>query len=91
MQTAVEISLYPLRDNYLEVIKWFIARIDNYPQIRRSTNGMSTQLQGEHAELMQFISLEMANAYDRFGRSVFVCKFIPGGVDLDYSDEGSAG
>ena len=87
MQSAVEISLYPLQDNYLEIIKWFIQRLDNYPQLQRKTNAMSTQLKGPHDELMKILSDEMAAAYEKYGRSDFVCKFIPGGLDLDYKEE----
>ncbi len=86
MKTAVEISLYPLQDDYLNIIKWFIERLRHYPEFERQTNGMSTQLQGEHAELMAMLSTEMEAAYAQWGRSIFVCKFIPGGVNLEHSE-----
>ncbi|TCI03249.1 hypothetical protein EZV61_10225 [Corallincola luteus] len=86
MKTAVEISLYPLQDNYIDIIKWFIGRLDAYPELERKTNGMSTQIQGDHNAIMTILSDEMANAYEKWGRGVFVCKFIPGGVNLDHSE-----
>jgi uncharacterized protein YqgV (UPF0045/DUF77 family) len=86
MKTAIEISLYPLQDNYIEIIKWFIHRFDGYPNVERLTNGMSTQLQGPHEEIMALLSTEMKAAYQQWGRSVFVCKFIPGGVNLTHTE-----
>ena len=85
MNTAVEISLYPLTDNYLEVIRWFIERVDGVPSIKRVTNGMSTQLQGPHGELMDLLRDAMAEAHQCFGKAVLVAKFIPGGVNLEHS------
>lgn len=84
MQTAIEISAYPLADNYLEAIKWFIHRFDGVAGVQRQTNGMSTQLQGEHNALMTEVSAALAEAYEKWGRSVFVLKVIPGGVNLDH-------
>lgn len=86
METAVEISLYPLQDNYIEVIRWFIRQLDGHPDIRRVTNGMSTQLQGPHYQIFALLADATAASYREFGRAVFVCKIIPGGVNLDHSE-----
>lgn len=86
MESAIEISLYPLQDDYIKVIQWFIRQLDGQPQIRRLTNGMSTQLQGPHEELFALLANATAAAYREFGRAVFVCKIIPGGVNLDHSE-----
>ncbi|MBY6185187.1 hypothetical protein KUV89_00835 [Marinobacter hydrocarbonoclasticus] len=86
MQLAVEISMYPLKDDYLSVIKWFIQRLDQYPEVRRLTNGMSTQLMGDYDTVMALLATEMKAAHEQWGKGVFVCKFIPGGVNLDHSE-----
>ncbi|BDY04787.1 hypothetical protein [Ferrimonas sp. YFM] len=86
MQLAVEISLYPLKDQYLLPIKWFIERLDAYPDIQRKTNGMSTQLCGDYDVIMALLATEMKAAHQEWGKGVFVCKFIPGGVNLDHSE-----
>ncbi|WP_298444390.1 YkoF family thiamine/hydroxymethylpyrimidine-binding protein [uncultured Ferrimonas sp.] len=86
MQLSVEISLYPLKDNYLEVIQWFIERLKAYPQIQRHTNGMSTQLGGDYDQVMALLAKEMKAAHEQWGKEVFVCKFITGGVNLDHSE-----
>ncbi|GAA5187488.1 hypothetical protein [Ferrimonas gelatinilytica] len=86
MQLSVEISLYPLQDNYLSIIKWFIGRLDQYPDIQRITNGMSTQIGGDYDTVMALLATEMKASHENWGRGVFVCKFIPGGVNLDHSE-----
>ena len=87
MKTAVEISMYPLQEaDYKRAIKWFIQRLEHYPEIERRTNAMSTQIQGEHSLIMQILERELAATYQQFGRGIFVCKFIPGGLELDYRD-----
>lgn len=86
MKLAVEISLYPLQSDYLQIIKWFIERLQTYPEIERHTNGMSTQIQGDHDAVMALLGTEMKAVHQKWGRGVFVCKFIPGGVNLDHSE-----
>ncbi|AFV00317.1 YkoF family thiamine/hydroxymethylpyrimidine-binding protein [Simiduia agarivorans] len=84
MQLTAEISLYPLRDDYIEPIKWFIGRLDQYPGITRVTNAMATQVSGDYDAVMQMLGVEMKAAHERFGRAVFVCKFINGALDLSH-------
>lgn len=76
MQLSVEISKYPLADEYIPAIADFIERMNTYPDITVLTNTMSTQLFGEYDQLMQALSKEMKVSYERWGKSVFVCKFI---------------
>ena len=44
MNTAIEISLYPLDANYIPSIKAFIERLNTYPELHVVTNSMSTQV-----------------------------------------------
>jgi len=44
MKTSVEISYYPLSDNYLVHIENFLKALRSYEQIKIITNGMSTQI-----------------------------------------------
>ena len=50
MRTAIDISLYPLDANYIPPIKAFIDRLNTYPELQVTTNAMSTQIAGEHAD-----------------------------------------
>lgn len=85
MKLTAEISMYPLQDNYLDPICWFIERLDSYPGITRVTNAMATQVCGDYQELMSMLAIEMAAAHQKWGKAVFVCKFIGGELDLSHS------
>ena len=53
MQLSVEISKYPLADDYITPIKGFIEQLNQYPDIQVITNTMSTQLFGDYDSVMQ--------------------------------------
>ncbi|WP_095499539.1 hypothetical protein [Paraferrimonas haliotis] len=87
MKLTVEISMYPLHDDYLTPIKWFIERLASYPNIERNTTATCTQVQGDFDEVMAMLSVEMKAGYQKFGKAIFVCKFLQGPLELDYQDE----
>ncbi|WP_105101718.1 hypothetical protein [Microbulbifer pacificus] len=78
MKLSVEISMYPLKDEYIPAIKDFIQRLNTHPQLRVITNTMSTQVFGDYDLLMDMLKTEMRQSWERFGRAIFVCKFIDG-------------
>ena len=78
MDVSVEVSMYPLKDEYIPAIQSFIDRVNTYPELHVLTNTMSTQLFGEFDFLMDVMRDEMRRSYETFGRSIFVCKFIQG-------------
>lgn len=84
MQLTVEISMYPLKEQYIEPIQWFIDRLDTYPQIERVTNAMATQVCGDYSAVMSMLAIEMQAAHEKWGKAVFVCKFINGNLDLSH-------
>ncbi|QSX42166.1 YkoF family thiamine/hydroxymethylpyrimidine-binding protein [Shewanella cyperi] len=86
MKLTAEISMYPLKEDYVAPIRWFIQRLDSYPNIERRTNAMATQVVGDYAEVMQMLATEMQAAHQQFGKAVFVCKFIGGALDLGHSE-----
>ncbi|QYJ99275.1 hypothetical protein K0J45_08780 [Shewanella alkalitolerans] len=86
MKLTAEISMYPLKDNYIDPIKWFIGRVDTYPNIERRTNAMATQVCGEYGEVMQMLATEMEAAHEKWGKAVFVVKFIGGELDLSHQE-----
>lgn len=81
MHTAIEISLYPLDADYIPSIKDFIDRLNTYPELRVTTNAMSTQIAGEHARLFEVLAKETATSFGEQGRKVFVMKVLGGTVD----------
>ncbi|QYJ88367.1 hypothetical protein [Shewanella halotolerans] len=86
MKLTAEISMYPLKDNYIDPIKWFIGRVDTYANIERRTNAMATQVCGEYGEVMQMLGTEMEAAHEKWGKAVFVVKFIGGELDLSHQE-----
>ncbi|ABE55600.1 conserved hypothetical protein [Shewanella denitrificans OS217] len=84
MKLTVEISMYPLKENYIEPIQWFIERLDAYPSIERVTNAMATQVCGEYSDVMAMLAIEMQSAHQTWGKAVFVCKFICDELDLSH-------
>jgi uncharacterized protein YqgV (UPF0045/DUF77 family) len=80
MKTSVEISYYPLDQEYIPPIKDFIARMNRYKGLIAKTNGMSTQVFGEYDTLMEALTIEIKKSFDN-PHSVFVMKII--NADLD--------
>jgi uncharacterized protein YqgV (UPF0045/DUF77 family) len=76
MQVSVEISKYPLDEQYLIPIKDFIDRLNQHPELIVVTNTMSTQVFGEYDRLMAILNTEIKRSFEQFGKMIFVCKFI---------------
>ncbi|MCG9696439.1 YkoF family thiamine/hydroxymethylpyrimidine-binding protein [Shewanella sp. Isolate11] len=85
MKLTAEISMYPLKDSYIDPIEWFINRVDSYPNIERKTNAMATQVCGEYADVMAMLATEMQAAHEKWGKAVFVAKFIGGELNLSHT------
>ena len=75
MKTSVEISYYPLNEEYIPPIRGFIDRINTYKGLTVRTNGMSTQIFGEYDVLMDALSKEIRESF-KHPHSVFVMKII---------------
>lgn len=82
MKLTAELSLYPLHENYIEIITAFIDNARKYSNITLLTNAMSTQVCGDYQQVMDLIGQVLLNSYNTFGKQVLVCKFIPGELAL---------
>jgi uncharacterized protein YqgV (UPF0045/DUF77 family) len=80
MKTSVEISYYPLDQEFIPPIKDFIERINKYEGVIARTNGMSTQVFGEYDIVMQSLTAEIKKSFEN-PHSVFIMKVI--NADLD--------
>lgn len=78
MQLSVEISKYPLANDYITPIKGFIEQLNTYPDITVLTNTMSTQLFGDYDTVMQALQACIRWSFEQYGKVVFVVKFIHG-------------
>lgn len=78
MYTTAEISLYPLNQDYIPIIKAFIERLHGYEDLSIQTSATSTQICGRHEHVLDILNKEMKLSHQTFDKSVFVVKFIPG-------------
>ena len=81
MKLSVEISKYPLADDYIPAIKSFIDRLQNTSGLSVVGNTMSTQVFGDYDLVMDTLKNEIRYSYEKYGKAIFVCKFI--GMNLD--------
>ena len=78
MIISVEISKYPLNQNYIPHIQDFIDRLNTYPKIKVITNTMSTQVFGEYDDVMNALKNEIKTSFEKEVKQVMVVKFING-------------
>jgi hypothetical protein len=81
MELSVDISKYPLADDYIPAIKDFIDRLRAIEGLSVVGNTMSTQVFGDYDLVMGSLTEEIRRSYEQFGKAIFVCKFI--GTNLD--------
>jgi uncharacterized protein YqgV (UPF0045/DUF77 family) len=79
MRIAVEMSLYPLTDEFIPPILDFIARLKAHPRLAIVTNAMSTQVSGDLGDVFDALRAEIAGTFASPRRSVFVMKVLGGG------------
>lgn len=76
MQLSVELSFYPLKNDYKESILSFIDQLKQEPSIEVISNRISTQIFGEYDEVMAVLTRMMRDSFERHGAVVFVAKYI---------------
>ncbi len=76
MIISVELSLYPLMDDYLSVIKSFIKNLEAISNVEVIRNGMSTQLFGEFSVVMPAVSDLLEQSFSQYGKQILVAKFF---------------
>lgn len=77
MYLSVQLSYYPLSEDYKPPIRDVIARLqasglDVYP------NRMSTQVFGEFEAVMTVLSDTLKWSFETYGKAVFVANFLEG-------------
>ncbi|MGM0541275.1 MAG: hypothetical protein ACQEQR_02400 [Pseudomonadota bacterium] len=76
MKVSIDISMYPLDEDYCPSILEFINRIEANPKLKVERNSMSTQVFGDYRTVMAEISEEMLIALEKLPTTVFVLKLI---------------
>jgi uncharacterized protein YqgV (UPF0045/DUF77 family) len=77
MKIAVDISYYPLVEEFKIPIKAFIAKLESIEDIEIEKNSMSTQIRGEHSTLMPLLTEKIIEELESY-RASFVIKIIKG-------------
>jgi uncharacterized protein YqgV (UPF0045/DUF77 family) len=80
MYITVEISKYPLREDFLPRILDFIDRINTYEGIKVRTNETSTHISGEYQLVMEVLQNELSKSFESLPETIFVLKIL--GKDL---------
>lgn len=76
MRLAVEISLYPLQDDYIPAIKDFIDRLNGYADLQVRTSETSTLVVGDYEIVTHILAQEMRQTHEEVGQAIFVCKYL---------------
>ncbi|SUZ66573.1 uncharacterized protein METZ01_LOCUS19427 [marine metagenome] len=84
MDVSVEISLYPLNNEYIPPIQDFIDRVNDAEGLTVKTNVMSTQVFGNYEKVMSCLTAQMKETFEKHGKNVFVMKVLPGDLDQDH-------
>jgi uncharacterized protein YqgV (UPF0045/DUF77 family) len=75
MKISVDISYYPLKEEFKSQIIGFIEGLHSYKDMTSQTNGMSTQVFGEYKYVMNALTVEIEKAFED-PYSVFVMKLV---------------
>lgn len=78
MKLVAEISMYPLKEQYIEPIQEFIDRLNTYERLSVLTSATNTVVSGDYLPTMQLLAEEMQRSHKKVGQAIFVCKFLNG-------------
>lgn len=85
MNISVEISYYPLHNEFIPPIKNFIQRLNQYADLVVNTNGMSTQVFGKYKYAMHAITAEIEKSFE-LPHSVFILKIVNTDLQIHSKD-----
>lgn len=77
MQLSVELTLYPLQDNYLDIIRSTVAQLNAYPEVKVQTFPTATIVVGDYDRVMEVVKDIVTWSYNKHGKCVFIAKFLP--------------
>ena len=87
MQVMVELSLYPLVNDYITPIQAFIDRLNSYTELTVETCSTSTQVTGDYQTVVAILGKEMQQTHEDVGQAIFVAKFL----NFDVMEQRKAG
>lgn len=78
MKVTVELSKYPLNENYEPPILDFINRLNQHGNILVKTNATSTHVVGDYDEVMPILQGEIKLSFEKYGKAIFIMKVLHG-------------
>jgi len=87
MKISVDISLYPLADNYLPTIDAFIKSLYKYDGLEVQTSHLSTMLIGEYDVVMNALKNEVFETLQSTNQASFVLKILKGDAKAEVNIE----
>lgn len=87
MRITAEISLYPLREEFLSPIQSFIRDLQESSALEITVNQMSTQLVGELHDVSQALEKALEMSFRTGGSQVLVAKFLNADLPLDVTPD----
>ena len=78
MKLSLEISMYPLNETFIPLIKDFIDRMNQHKNLVIKTNTMSTQVFGDFDKVMNAFQQELKASFIDETKIVVVTKFFNG-------------
>jgi uncharacterized protein YqgV (UPF0045/DUF77 family) len=76
VRVAVDISLYPLAEEFLTPIKDVIRRLNEHESVEVETNAMSTQIRGEYDDVMAVLEREIRQTFEQVPKAVFAVRIL---------------
>lgn len=76
MRVAVDISLYPLADEFIAPIKDIVERLNEASNVVVETNAMSTQIRGEYKDVMSVLNDEIRATFEQCPKAVFTIRIL---------------
>tara|TARA_B110000977_G_C10900633_1_gene425145 strand:- start:440 stop:697 length:258 start_codon:yes stop_codon:yes gene_type:complete len=84
MKVTIEISNYPLSEDYEPKILDFINRCQAHG-MRTKVNATATHIQGDYETVINLVQEEIKTSFEKYGQMIFVLKVLKGELDLDFS------
>ena len=84
MNVSLDISMYPLKDEFCHPIIDFINRLEQAPGLVLERNSLSTQVFGDLQTIMGLMTKELETVFEQNPHTVFVMKMV--GVNRSKAD-----
>ena len=88
MKISIEISLYPLADDYLPVIDQFIKGLYEFEGLKVKTSHLSTMIIGEYDLVFEALRSEIFTTFQATTQASFVLKILKGDAEADVNLDG---